>query len=467
VKILEQGKAHAITLIVLAVTIGCGNLLARPDAVISYVGQFGERGNQGPAGTFYYPHDIDVDSEGRLIVVEWGNSRIQRCTKEGQCEIIVDQLADQPAGLAIDEQDRMLLTSWPDAHHITLCHPTGECSVAFGSLGQEVGEFNDPAGPDIDSRGRLVIADAENNRVQFCSFDGECSAFGTFNSGPGAAPGEFWKPRQTLADGTGRIFVGESGDEVISVCDESGTCVARMGSEGTGVGEFKTPSSLALSSRGDLVVFETSNNRMQLCDISDYDISDDCIAFGGSGEGDGQFRSPHGVHVDAEDRVFIADQDNHRIQVLQITYNDGFQINPGLNDAWYNPATNGQGMFIVVLPELRQLFLAWFTYDTERPPNDVAPLLGDAGHRWLTAQGAYNGNTANLTIYVTSGGVFDDIEPAPTTDAAGDGSITLEFADCREGLLSYEITSLGLSGEIPIERVAGDNATLCEEIAAQ
>jgi hypothetical protein len=143
------------------------------------------------------------------------------------------------------------------------------------------------------------------------------------------------------------------------------------------------------------------------------------------------------------------------------------QINPGLSDAWFNPATNGQGFLITVLPDRETLFLAWFTYDTERPPGDVEALLGEAGHRWLTAQGTYVGDTANLTIYLTEGGVFDAAVPAATTNPAGYGTMTVEFEDCENGLVSYEIDSLGISGEIPIQRIAPDNVVQCELLNTQ
>jgi hypothetical protein len=142
-------------------------------------------------------------------------------------------------------------------------------------------------------------------------------------------------------------------------------------------------------------------------------------------------------------------------------------INAGLNDAWYNPATNGQGFLISVFPEIKQMFLAWFTYDTERPPEDVTAILGDPGHRWLTAQGPYEGDTANLIIFVTEGGVFDAAEPPATANPAGDGTMRIEFADCTEGLVTYEITSLGISGKIPIQRIVPDNISLCEALNTQ
>ncbi len=139
-----------------------------------------------------------------------------------------------------------------------------------------------------------------------------------------------------------------------------------------------------------------------------------------------------------------------------------FGINATFNDAWFNPATPGQGFMIAAFPNIKQVFLTWFTFDVERPPEDVTAMLGDPGHRWLTAQGPYEGDTANLTVFVTSGGVFDSADPPAITDQDGDGTITLQFSDCENGLIDYDITSLNLQGLIPIERIVLDNVTTCE-----
>jgi choice-of-anchor B domain-containing protein len=142
----------------------------------------------------------------------------------------------------------------------------------------------------------------------------------------------------------------------------------------------------------------------------------------------------------------------------------GFGINPGLNDSWWNPATPGQGFFLTVYEEIGMVFLAWFTYDTERPDESVEAILGEPGHRWLTAFGPYSGHQAALDIELTRGGVFDAAAPMPTQDP--DGTIILEFTDCNTGLLTYDIHSIGHQGEIPIERIALDNVSLCESLAA-
>jgi cyclophilin family peptidyl-prolyl cis-trans isomerase len=156
-----------------------------------------------------------------------------------------------------------------------------------------------------------------------------------------------------------------------------------------------------------------------------------------------------------------------QLVMIDISESSTFLINTGLNDAWFNLSTAGQGFLIAVFPDRKEIFVAWFTFDTERPPEETGSFLGEPGHRWLTAQGSYDGDTATLTIYLTEGGVFDSAQPAATTDLAGYGTMTIEFADCTEGLVTYEITSLGISGEIPIQRITPDNVALCEELAGQ
>jgi hypothetical protein len=140
-------------------------------------------------------------------------------------------------------------------------------------------------------------------------------------------------------------------------------------------------------------------------------------------------------------------------------------LNPGLNDAWYNPDTDGQGILISVLPDSGAVFLAWFTYDTELPPEDATANLGDPGHRWLTAQGTYSGGKSAMNLIVTSGGLFDYPTVVERTDPPGsDGTLTLTFDDCYAGTLEYNIPTLGLHNTIPIQRVVTDNVPLCEAL---
>ena len=130
-----------------------------------------------------------------------------------------------------------------------------------------------------------------------------------------------------------------------------------------------------------------------------------------------------------------------------------------MSDAWYNPDTTGQGYFISVLPQSGIVFLSWFTYDTNEADEVGEAHLGEANHRWVTAQGAIDGNRSEMTVYFTSGGVFDT--PTPVENRA-DGTITLSFENCSVGLVEYDIPSIDRQGSIPIQRVVGDNIEACQ-----
>lgn len=136
-----------------------------------------------------------------------------------------------------------------------------------------------------------------------------------------------------------------------------------------------------------------------------------------------------------------------------------FSINPGLNDAWYYPGTNGQGFSITVYPGVKRILLIWFTFDVLPPPAEAVAILGDPGQRWLVAEGTYTGGEAVLEVYSMSGGVFDN--PNATPVPYFDGSINLRFENCDSGLLEYALPSLGLEGEIPIQRINSNNVARC------
>ncbi|NNK97703.1 MAG: hypothetical protein HKO88_01510 [Xanthomonadales bacterium] len=144
-----------------------------------------------------------------------------------------------------------------------------------------------------------------------------------------------------------------------------------------------------------------------------------------------------------------------------------FSVNPGLNDAWYDPETSGQGFFITVFPDLGTVSLAWFTYDTELPPPDAVAYLGDPGHRWLTAVGPIEGSGAVMDIELTSGGIFDAATEITRTDPPGsDGTLTLTFSSCNSGTIEYDIPSINRQGIVPIQRVATDNVVICEALSS-
>ncbi len=144
-----------------------------------------------------------------------------------------------------------------------------------------------------------------------------------------------------------------------------------------------------------------------------------------------------------------------------------FLINDALSDAWYFPETTGQGFLIIVWETRKLVFLAWYTYDTERPPEDVSAVLGEPGHRWLTALGPYEGDTALMDVFLSQGMIFDSAEPPVDTQAYEGATIEVVWTNCNEAVVTYDIPTLGLSGEIPVERSVLDHVAACEAAQPQ
>jgi hypothetical protein len=126
-------------------------------------------------------------------------------------------------------------------------------------------------------------------------------------------------------------------------------------------------------------------------------------------------------------------------------------VNAGHMGGWFNPHTPGQGQLVDVDETNDFLFGAWFTYTLETSNHPYE-------QHWFTAQGRYAGNKADLVLYETLGGRFDDpalVETAPV------GTASISFTDCASGMMQYEIDMLGVSGAFPLTRLIPGSETTC------
>ena len=86
--------------------------------------------------------------------------------------------------------------------------------------------------------------------------------------------------------------------------------ITRWGSKGSGDGQFKYPGDIAIDASGNVYVADSGNDRIQKFTSDGAFIA----KWGSEGSGDGQFNSPARIAVDASDNVYVADYGNHRIQ---------------------------------------------------------------------------------------------------------------------------------------------------------
>jgi len=473
-KNLTEAHSRAISYLVSFVVLTSQLLLltevvAQSETDIHFEREFRTSGSE--SGFFDEPRAIAVDSNDRIIITDSDrgssvDTNIHICDGWGQCSGFGESGSDvgqfsRAFGVAVDSHDRIIVADH-DNNRIQVCSEQGNCSAFGGRSGAsavlsaggnttkaEPGKFYGPGGVAVDDQDQIIVADGNNDRIQICNDEGSCTAFGSL----GSNLGEFDAPRSLTVDNQNRIIVADSGNHRIQICDHSGSCSA-FGERGSALGQFEWPWDVAVDSRDRIFITDEDNDRVQVCNYQG-----ECTAFGSEGSDAGQFNSPRGIAIDSRDQVYVGDLGNNRVQVFSTR--GPFRINAGLNDAWYNPATDGQGFFITVYPELAVIVLAWFTYDTELPPDGATANLGDAGHRWLLAVGSFSDNEAVLDIEIASGGIFDT---NTEISRAGDGTITLTFDNCTAGTAEYDIPSINQNGTVPIKRVASDNIKLCQAL---
>ncbi|MFT5373099.1 MAG: hypothetical protein ACI9R7_002659, partial [Lysobacterales bacterium] len=130
-----------------------------------------------------------------------------------------------------------------------------------------------------------------------------------------------------------------------------------------------------------------------------------------------------------------------------------------------------------VFPDLKIIFLAWFTFDTVPPSQGTSSTIessskstiatfGSDDQRWTTAVGSYSGTTAQLKAELTSGGLFNSSEPLPAQQLEY-GTINLDFKNCNEAMVDFNFPSVGEAGQFTISRALAKNAALCEALNAE
>ena len=116
-----------------------------------------------------------------------------------------------------------------------------------------------------------------------------------------------------MAAGTGgRVHVADTLNDRIQTFDADGNPLASWGERGEGDGQFRGPHGVAVDSAGRIYVADTFNHRIQAFEgDGSYRQS-----WGEGGSEPGEFASPFGVAAGPEGRVYVADTLNHRVQAF-------------------------------------------------------------------------------------------------------------------------------------------------------
>lgn len=191
----------------------------------------------------------------------------------------------------------------------------------IGSRGVGVGQLNKPRSVAVDNSDNLYVVDM-TGRVQ------KFSSNGVFLLSWQMPQIERGKPKGMGRDRDGNILVVEPHYSRVNIFSPLGKLLAQWGAHGTNAGQLSLPRGVAVNSQREFFVSEYQEiERVQKFAFADNSAPAGESSglrppprylggFGQAGNAPGEFNRPEGLCVDTQDRLYVADSCNHRIQIF-------------------------------------------------------------------------------------------------------------------------------------------------------
>ncbi len=245
------------------------------------------------AGQFERLEAVAVDGSGNVYAADAGNNRIQKFSSAGAPTTI-----------------------WANRFRCAGLASTGGPAVTCHVLPD-----------DADFNGNPVVTAAENGTLFVGdSFKGVKKLT---PAGPVAAKWDAAVPESAIQgislDAQGNVLLAESRHKIVRQ-SATGTPLSQWGVQGSGAGQFDNPNGVAADAEGNIYVADTDNQRIQKLSPSGEMLEQwgrcsdgegmTCTRFG-TGDQAGQFAQPRHLAVNGRGEVVVADHFNYRVQVLK------------------------------------------------------------------------------------------------------------------------------------------------------
>jgi len=215
----------------------------------------------------------------------------------------------KPRAIAINEQDEIYVVDM-----------TGRVQ-AFTREGEYLRGWRTPeiyngksSGLSFNHAGELMVADTHYFRVLFYTPEGTLLKDRTIGGVAGQAPGEFGFVTDAVQDSQGRYHIAEYGEfDRIQSFDSQGKFLRQWGGHGDQQGDFIRPQNLDIDDQDRLWVADACNHRIQVFDVAG-DTPNLVACWGEHGAAPGKLSYPYDLVLDGNGALYVCEFGNHRIQ---------------------------------------------------------------------------------------------------------------------------------------------------------
>lgn len=214
----------------------------------------------------------------------------------------------KPRAIAID-----------DKNHLYIVDMTGRIQVFDDEQNFVTGwrtpkiKMGKPCGMTISNDNVLMVADTHYHRILFYTREGDLIPERTIGGTLGMRPGEFGYVTDVVQDSKNNYYVSEYGEfDRIQKFSPEGKFLFQWGGRGSEDGEFLRPQGLDVDEQDRIWVADASNHRIQVFDATG-DSAKHVMTWGEHGRKPGQIRFPYDI-VLCGDEVFVCEFGNNRVQ---------------------------------------------------------------------------------------------------------------------------------------------------------
>ena len=224
------------------------------DEPVKMIGSPGKNKDQ-----FECPFGIAFDDSNNLYVVDGGNKRIQKFDLEGNflCQFGGEKLRNA-RGITVHDSK------------VYVTDKANRCIAVFNTDGQycytiKSQHLRTPCDVTVGVNNQLYVSDSDNRCIHTFTLDGNyICKLGTSETTLGTGWDRLCKPWGLATDTRGNLLVTDADKNQVFVFDKDGICIHCFGSNGREDGKFNTPFGIAISPKGNIYVCDYENKRIQI-----------------------------------------------------------------------------------------------------------------------------------------------------------------------------------------------------------